>query len=98
MTMSRIKRPGPVSTETSRKRRRIEISGARPKKLSPSKTTPLSVDQLAWKEVALPDRFEDAEGFFGLEEIDNVEVVRDHRSREVQYRVGRSTTDSYICM
>ena len=98
MTVSRIERSEPVSTEISRKRRRTEDSSARPEKRSSSKATPLSLDQLAWKEVALPDRFEDAEGFFGLEEIDNVEVVRDHHSREVQYRVGRSITDSNICI
>ena len=53
------------------------------------KTNPVSLDQLLWKTVSLPDRFEDAEGFFGLEEIDNVDVVRDTANGEVQYRVGK---------
>ena len=47
------------------------------------------LDQLLWKKVSLPDRFEDAEGFFGLEEIDDVDVVRDTANRKVQYRVGK---------
>ena len=96
--MSQVKRSGLLSTGTSRKRRRIEDTNARPKKRASSTAVPLSVNQLAWKEVALPDRFEDAEGFLGLEEIDNVEVVRDHCSREVQYRVGKSTTESINCL
>lgn len=37
---------------------------------------PVNLDALRWNEVQLPDMFDDAEGFFGLEEIDGVEVVR----------------------
>ena len=48
----------------------------------------VSVDQLPWKEAALSDRLEDAEGFFGLEEIDDVEVVREPSSGKVEFRVG----------
>ena len=47
----------------------------------------VGIDDLAWKEVSLPARLEDAEGFFGLEEIDDVEVVRD--GDVVQYKLGR---------
>ncbi|KAF8448586.1 P-loop containing nucleoside triphosphate hydrolase protein [Terfezia claveryi] len=35
------------------------------------------LDDLAWKEVSMPDRLDDVEGFFGLEEVDDVEVVRE---------------------
>ncbi|KAF8545517.1 P-loop containing nucleoside triphosphate hydrolase protein [Trichophaea hybrida] len=35
----------------------------------------LFLDELAWKEVAMPDRLDDVEGFFGLEEVDGVDVV-----------------------
>lgn len=48
--------------------------------------------------MTLPDRFEDAEGFFGLEEIEGVEVLRAGGGRDVkgtdggkvQYRVVMS--------
>lgn len=33
-------------------------------------------DQLRWKEVSISQHLDDAEGFYGLEEIDDVEVVR----------------------
>ncbi|GKZ25274.1 ATP-dependent RNA helicase [Aspergillus brasiliensis] len=36
----------------------------------------VTVNDLNWKEVALPDRLEDAGGFFGLEEIDGVEIIK----------------------
>lgn len=47
------------------------------------------LDQLQWNEVALPDRLDDAEGFFGLEEIEGVEIIRDGDGGNVQYRVGK---------
>lgn len=48
----------------------------------------VGVDDLNWKEVALPDRMEDAGGFFGLEEIDGVDVVKPQGGGEVQFKVG----------
>ena len=38
---------------------------------------PVSVDALAWKTVDIPEMFDDAEGFFGLEEITGIDVVKD---------------------
>ncbi|KAI9818797.1 MAG: ATP-dependent RNA helicase [Pycnora praestabilis] len=46
-----------------------------------------SLDQLEWKEVPMPDRLEDVEGFFGLEEVEDVEVVRTEGGGKLQYRV-----------
>ncbi|KAF2760423.1 DEAD-domain-containing protein [Pseudovirgaria hyperparasitica] len=34
------------------------------------------LDKLHWKDVEIPDRMDDYEGFFGLEEIDDIEVVK----------------------
>ena len=46
-------------------------------------------EDLQWREVAIPDRLEDAEGFLGLgiEEIEDVEVVKDQDSRGAKFRV-----------
>ena len=44
-------------------------------------------DKLSWKKVALPDRLDDAEGFFDLEEVDGVDVVRNEQSGEVAFEV-----------
>ncbi|KAJ5105724.1 ATP-dependent RNA helicase mak5 [Penicillium alfredii] len=48
----------------------------------------VGIDDLNWKEVALPDRLEDAGGFFGLEEIDGVDIVR-QGSGEVRFKVRK---------
>ena len=83
----------------STKRARVEKSQATRKKQKKSgsshnldgvlNNTLVSLEQLRWKSVALPERLEDAEGFFGLEEIDDVEVIRDGEYGKVQYRVGK---------
>ncbi|KAL8725968.1 MAG: hypothetical protein Q9181_006219 [Wetmoreana brouardii] len=45
-----------------------------------------AVNALPWNEVPLPDRLDNAEGFFGLEEISDVEVVKDEKHGRVEYR------------
>ena len=81
-----------------KKRARVEIrlgSRKRPKRdqevnrsLQRSSTQPVSLDTLLWQEVAFPESgFEDAEGFFGLEEISDVEVVKNSKLGNVEYRV-----------
>lgn len=46
----------------------------------------VGVDKLPWNQVAI-DRLEDAEGFFGLEELSDVDVVRDPTLGKVEYKV-----------
>lgn len=55
----------------------------------------LSMEDLNWKEVAMPDRMEDATGFFGLEEIDGVDVIRSNGHGQVRFKV-RNTRDLQI--
>jgi ATP-dependent RNA helicase DDX24/MAK5 len=45
-------------------------------------------ENLQWREVAVPERLGDAEGFSGLEEIDYVEVVKDKDNSHLQFRVS----------
>lgn len=54
----------------------------------------VKLEALPWNQVNLPDRLEDAEGFFGLEEISDVEVVRDKYLGRVEYRVGEAPQDA----
>lgn len=82
------KRGREAKPQKSNKRQRVEPGCARAKQAGVEVT---SLDNLAWKEVALPDRLEDAEGFFGLEEIEDVAVVRDDESGRVEYRVGKES-------
>lgn len=46
-------------------------------------------EHLNWRKVSLPDRLEDGEGFFGLEEIEGVDVIRNEEFGDVEYRVRR---------
>jgi ATP-dependent RNA helicase DDX24/MAK5 len=48
----------------------------------------VGVEDLNWTEVALPDRLGDAEGFFGLEEIDGVDIIRSGGSGEIKFKVS----------
>ena len=86
---------GPIETEipwekaggSLRKRKRITPELGVPQ--GRAGLGPKTLDALPWNEVALPDRMEDAEGFFGLEEVSDVEVVRDPKIKKVQYVVGK---------
>lgn len=68
------KRTRPIAkmSQRSHKRQRIEA----PKKGRTEKKS-VPVDALPWNEVKLPDMFNDAEGFYGLEEVEGVEVLRE---------------------
>ncbi|KAH1390502.1 ATP-dependent RNA helicase [Aspergillus fumigatus] len=46
----------------------------------------VGADELNWKEVALPDRLEDAGGFYCLEEIEGVDIVRGSGNGEVKFK------------
>ncbi|KAI5790964.1 putative ATP dependent RNA helicase [Pyronema domesticum] len=51
---------------------------ARPSEEAPkAKRAKVQLNELAWKEVAMPDRLDDVEGFFGLEEVDDVDIVNE---------------------
>ena len=71
---------------TSRKRQKVHQKDGGPGHGSTAKA--VSLDMLPWQEVAFPESgFEDAEGFFGLEEISDVDVVRDLKLGKVEYKV-----------
>lgn len=72
-------RPVPTTSQRSKKRQKVETSGSYAPAGAGSdvRKVPVALDALPWNEVEMPDMFEDAEGFFGLDEVDNVEVIRD---------------------
>lgn len=71
----------------SRKKQKLDQSNTKSKE--PRLT--LKSDDLRWTEVALPDRLEDAEGFFGLEEIEDVEVIKDANGKNVLFRASKDS-------
>jgi ATP-dependent RNA helicase DDX24/MAK5 len=78
--------PANVAAMKERKRRKLE-GGAGNGKPPPAKKakTQRRVEELAWKGVSMPDRMDDYEGFFGLEEVDDVEVVRDAATGKISF-------------
>jgi ATP-dependent RNA helicase DDX24/MAK5 len=49
---------------------------------------PVSLDELSWHEVDIPDQLDDYEGFFGLEEVENIEVIRHADSGKVTFKTA----------
>ena len=91
--MSRTGQKRSKSTEvpkSSRKRRKVDgllKEIPRTKTASGPSVERLSANELSWREVTPPERLDDAEGFLGLEEIDDVEVVRDEKGNHTHFRV-----------
>ncbi|KXT09917.1 hypothetical protein AC579_7991 [Pseudocercospora musae] len=72
--------PPKVAAMKARKRQKLYTDDAvQPRK----KPRIVKADSLPWKAVSLPDRMDDYEGFFGLEEIDHVDVMRDKATGQV---------------
>jgi ATP-dependent RNA helicase DDX24/MAK5 len=67
-------RPVPKTSQRSKKRQKIEPADTASAKVE---KRAVALDALPWNEVEMPDMFEDAEGFFGLEEVEGVEVIRE---------------------
>ncbi|KAI0009347.1 DEAD-domain-containing protein [Xylariaceae sp. FL0662B] len=58
-------------------------------KKKPKKST--GADSLPWRKTKLPEMFDDAEGFYGLEEVDDVEIIR-HSNNIVEFRPATLST------
>jgi ATP-dependent RNA helicase DDX24/MAK5 len=77
--------PPKVAAMKARKRQKLEDTKAGKKATTtkssqaaaPPKSEKVRLDDLAWNDVEMPDRLDDFEGFYGLEEIDDVDVVKD---------------------
>ena len=52
------------------------ISSKRRKKHAALPKRVVDADALRWKNIPVPDMYDDAEGFYGLEEVTGVEIVR----------------------
>ncbi|KAK4141100.1 P-loop containing nucleoside triphosphate hydrolase protein [Dichotomopilus funicola] len=54
-----------------------------------------SIDSLAWKTVDVPEMFDDAEGFYGLEEVEGVDIVRDGETVKFVAAVPESEEEEF---
>ncbi|OAL52451.1 ATP-dependent RNA helicase-like protein MAK5, partial [Pyrenochaeta sp. DS3sAY3a] len=71
-----MKRPhkAPKAAHKAHKRQKVADF---PKPLPPKPQRRVHLNELGWKTVSMPDRLEDFEGFYGLEEIEDVVIVKD---------------------
>lgn len=85
------KRPLPPKVAAMKARKRRKLQGKEPATSVPKpkvenvRKTGQKAESLQWKEVSMPDHLDDYEGFFGLEEVEGVEVVRDPKTRQVSF-------------
>ena len=91
-TMPQIekKRRLPPKIAAMKVRKRQKLDGTtNPPPVQKSKPTKrghnVRLDELQWKEVPMPDRLDDFEGFFGLEEIEDVDVIRDAETGKMSF-------------
>ncbi|KAK6361499.1 ATP-dependent RNA helicase [Orbilia blumenaviensis] len=59
----------------ARKRRK---TGSTTAQAIPKRWKTVTPDSLKWRKVDMPDRLDDVEGFFGLEEIDDVQIINNN--------------------
>lgn len=78
--------PAKVAAMKARKRQKFEQDQQGPPRATkPQSRNRVDANTLAWKSASLPDRMDDYEGFFGLEEIDDVEVHRDEATGTISF-------------
>ncbi|KAG7286226.1 ATP-dependent RNA helicase [Staphylotrichum longicolle] len=74
--------------------KRPKASGAAPKRQKSNAAKKVtSVDALSWKSVDVPEMFDDAEGFYGLEEVEGDEIVREGDTVKFVAAVTESADD-----
>lgn len=81
----------PKTAHKAHKRQKVE------KKPRPEINVPkrkIRLDDLGWTQVSLPDRLDDFEGFYGLEEIEDVSVVKDPVTGNISFETTK--TDEQI--
>ena len=84
-----MKRPcgDPKAASKARKRQKIE---ALPKSFLSRPRRKVRLDELGWKTVSMPDRLEDFEGFYGLEEIEGVTIVKDKTTGHLSFETTKT--------
>lgn len=81
--------PSKVEAMKARKRRKVDDDASstgrgRGQRSNPKRSN-VALEGLSWKGVSMPDRLDDYEGFLGLEEVEDVEVIREASTGKVSY-------------
>ncbi|KAF2825377.1 DEAD-domain-containing protein [Ophiobolus disseminans] len=84
-----MKRPHntPKAAQKAHKRQKFEKT-PRPEIVIPKRK--IRLNDLGWKQVSMPDRLEDFEGFYGLEEIEDVAIVKDATTGNISFETSKT--------
>lgn len=84
-----MKRPhkAPKLAHKAHKRQKIDDF---PKPLPTKPKRKVRLEELGWKTVSMPDRLDDFEGFYGLEEIDDVTIVKDPTTGNISFETTKT--------
>ncbi|KAI1776989.1 DEAD-domain-containing protein [Hypoxylon cercidicola] len=92
--LKKRKSSGQATNAPAKKRTKAHQSTLRSTKKAAARK-PTSANSLRWQKAKLPDMFDDAEGFFGLEEVDDVEVIRND-DNTIEFRAAETSIDKAI--
>ncbi|KAF3042639.1 ATP-dependent RNA helicase [Didymella heteroderae] len=84
--MKRAHNP-PKAAHKAHKRQKLEKA---PRPATKKQKRRVQLNDLGWKTVGMPDRLEDTEGFYGLEEIDDVEVIKDATTGNITFQTTKT--------
>jgi ATP-dependent RNA helicase DDX24/MAK5 len=89
MAEDKRKLPVKVAAMKARKRQKLaptqDGTASKDKKAKSEPKKKVDAGALPWKPISMPDRMDDYEGFFGLEELDDVEVKRDESTGTISF-------------
>ncbi|KAH7381264.1 P-loop containing nucleoside triphosphate hydrolase protein [Phaeosphaeria sp. MPI-PUGE-AT-0046c] len=88
-----MKRPHTAQKPAHKAHKRQKVE-KKPRPEIPVPKRKIRLDDLGWTQVSLPDRLDDFEGFYGLEEIEDVSVVKDPVTGNVSFETIK--TDEQI--
>ncbi|KAI0587328.1 ATP-dependent RNA helicase MAK5 [Pyrenophora tritici-repentis] len=77
----------------AQKRQKVEDF---PKPLPSKPKRKVQLNELGWKTVEMPDRLDDTEGFYGLEEIEDVMIVKDPTTDTADEKVAEDKAEVAI--
>ncbi|CBX96300.1 ATP-dependent RNA helicase [Plenodomus lingam] len=85
-----MKRPHSATKAAQKPHKRPKIISNFAKPLPTKTKRKVRLDELGWKAVPMPDRLEDTEGFYGLEEIDDVTIVKDPTTGNLTFETTKT--------
>lgn len=85
-----MKRPHGTQKASHKAHKRQKLEKKTPRPEIPIPKRKINLHDLGWNPVSMPDRLEDFEGFYGLEEIEDVHVVKDAVTGNISFETTKT--------